>query len=661
MKAAGHKKHDVKCGTVTIVDKDKKRTNYSVGYSANISHSGGDAAESVRHTLTMMAVLTSTSYEEVKQHIDLWMVDRAGDGAVMLQDLEVEEERRVNCNAHVILCESNCLDQVFKETEDKIGREKLISTNAAHCFNSPSSSIWYLGLIALAKYLSPSHAQESVSMHTAYLNFLKADIEDKDSDTSDLSAELLKSNFKGFQANRFGRTGMLSETVIKHHQVLLKFFESSVDENQNKLALACYSYLHSEFFMMCCSIAAYSFENLIKPLMEALGIDQYKKVKSKYRSWDGLKSFFQEKDLWLESKSNLQSGMVGKDLLQCQAFVRIREGWKNQLSSMKFYNEEESVSESTMNLMRKSNVLTNLGAESKFAELDNRLKVFGGTTSLETLSNKDKISSNKLFMTENWKEKSRMERKAQWVWARKSTQAKKVKEMGKEYLKKVLESEKVNVEQKVLRKKKLNQRSLKLLNQCKTHAGPLSSSDKDMDLLSKLSTKELILEVRYLRTTIGPNIKEKRRIRDSNGKYKFEKFSDDELRMQIKSVLRPEVNAEQDLEQLNQILLDVLGNTINPVLETAQVESIQDIVKKEESDLKTSSEYEVGSAGWWAGPLGERCVGVLLDSTTLQTFEAKQFGFAPSGYAADISEWKVIEVIENPYYVVVQSDLYMKF
>ena len=61
VKAAGHKKHDVKCGTVTIVDKDKKRTNYSVGYSANISHSGEDAAESVRHTLTMMAVLTSTS------------------------------------------------------------------------------------------------------------------------------------------------------------------------------------------------------------------------------------------------------------------------------------------------------------------------------------------------------------------------------------------------------------------------------------------------------------------------------------------------------------------------------------------------------------------------------------------------------------------------
>ena len=132
--------------------------------------------------------------------------------------------------------------------------------------------------------------------------------------------------------------------------------------------------------------------------------------------------------------------------------------------------------------------------------------------------------------------------------------------------------------------------------------------------------------------------------------------------MQIKSVLRPEVNAEQDLEQLNKILLDVLGNPTNLVIDTAQVESIQDVAKKAELDLETSSDCDsmIDSAGWWSGPLGERCVGVMLDSTTLQTFEAKKFGFAPSGYAADISEWKVIDVIENPFYIVVQSDLYMK-
>ena len=73
------------------------------------------------------------------------------------------------------------------------------------------------------------------------------------------------------------------------------------------------------------------------------------------------------------------------------------------------------------------------------------------------------------------------------------------------------------------------------------------------------------------------------------------------------------------------------------------------------------SQTEVGSVGWWSGPLGERCVGVMLDSDTLQTFEAKSYGFFPCGFAADISEWKVIELIENPYYVMVKSAIYMKF
>ena len=399
--------------------------------------------------------------------------------------------------------------------------------------------------------------------------------------------------------------------------------------------------------------------------MEALGIDEFKEVKSKYRSWEGLKNFFEEKDAWMKEQSVIKAGMEGKMLLLVQAFSRIRDGWRNQLNSMKFYREGESVSDKTLENMKKSNVLTNLGAESKFAELDNRLKVFGGTKSLETLSNKDKISSNKLFTSDSWKEKSDLERKAKWRWAHNSPQAKKVKEMGKEYMKKVQLIEKANVEQKVLRKKKINQRSLKLLHECKVHGGPLSSSEDDMKLLQTLKTKELLLEVRYLRTTIGPNIKEKRRIKDSAGKYKFEKFSDDELRIQIKSVLRPEINLEQDKDKLNEILQEILGiqdDASAEALETEQpeVEAIHDIT---EILSKSSPECqnEVGSVGWWSGPLGERCVGVMLDSDTLQTFEAKSYGFFPCGFAADISEWKVIELIENPYYVMLKSAIYMKF
>ena len=131
VKAAGHRKHDVKAGHLTVVSKEKVRSNYSIGYLPN---------KAVKYVLSTMAVLASTTYESVKESIDLLMIDRDGEGKLMLSELGVEEEKKHNCNAHIILCESNCLDKVFRTTEDRIGKKNLISTNASHCFNSPRTS-----------------------------------------------------------------------------------------------------------------------------------------------------------------------------------------------------------------------------------------------------------------------------------------------------------------------------------------------------------------------------------------------------------------------------------------------------------------------------------------------------------------------------------------
>ena len=50
-----------------------------------------------------MAILTDNSYEEMFEMIDFFMNDRAGDGDTMLSDLGVKEERRLKCNAHILL------------------------------------------------------------------------------------------------------------------------------------------------------------------------------------------------------------------------------------------------------------------------------------------------------------------------------------------------------------------------------------------------------------------------------------------------------------------------------------------------------------------------------------------------------------------------------
>ena len=74
----------------------------------------------------------------------------------MLDELSVEERKRLKCNAHVILCIGAVLEKTFRDMEYVIGRSKLISEGAAHVFSSKSNSMWYC-LFAIAKLVSLSH------------------------------------------------------------------------------------------------------------------------------------------------------------------------------------------------------------------------------------------------------------------------------------------------------------------------------------------------------------------------------------------------------------------------------------------------------------------------------------------------------------------------
>ena len=158
-----------------------------------------------------------------------------------------------------------------------------------------------------------------------------------------------------------------------------------------------------------------------------MGIDKFKHVASEYRSWDGLNRFFQEKEQWMED-------LNGEGHLTVAAIAAVKECWSNQLKSMPFYRDQSAVSQRTLDSMRQSNVLSNLGYESKMAKLDDKLKSSGGGISLKTISNKDKISSIRLFQHENWRSSTTAERRADWSWARNSPEAKLVNEMGKQYL-----------------------------------------------------------------------------------------------------------------------------------------------------------------------------------------------------------------------------------
>ena len=55
-------------------------------------------------------------------------------------------------------------------------------------------------------------------------------------------------------------------------------------------------------------------KTVICPLKEAIGIDCYKKKENEYRSWDGLKKFFEQLLKNLE-KMSVPAGESGKSIL----------------------------------------------------------------------------------------------------------------------------------------------------------------------------------------------------------------------------------------------------------------------------------------------------------------------------------------------------------
>ena len=90
------------------------------------------------HYIPKMAVLTNNTYDDMESMIDFFMNDRSGDRNVMLNELGIDEQRRLKCNAHIILATDNTIDKVFRDTETLTGSSKLISE--CPCFFPPKKT-----------------------------------------------------------------------------------------------------------------------------------------------------------------------------------------------------------------------------------------------------------------------------------------------------------------------------------------------------------------------------------------------------------------------------------------------------------------------------------------------------------------------------------------
>ena len=113
--------------------------------------------------------------------------------------------------------------------------------------------------------------------------------------------------------------------------------------------------------------------------------------------------------------------------------------------------------------------------------------------------------------------------------------------------------------------------------------------------------------------------------------------------------LRPESDTNHCLDTLISTALGV------------PVADIQDEIAMDSDE--TITEHTVGVTGWWHGPLGERQVGVLLTTSSIQMYKKSNYGFVPEGFPISTEGWVLNETIpeENVHYVMRRDKVFLKF
>jgi len=88
---------------------------------------------------------------------------------------------------------------------------------------------------------------------------------------------------------------------------------------------------------------------------------------------------------------------------------------------------------------------------------------------------------------------------------------------------------------------------LKILDECKLHGGPLTPDS--LNLVNELTEKQLIAEIKFLRCTTAPDIRQRRRVK-VEGAYKMQKFTTMELKQSIRNAIKPESVIMSNIDEL---------------------------------------------------------------------------------------------------------------
>ena len=286
---------------------------------------------------------------------------------------------------------------------------------------------------------------------------------------------------------------------------------------------------------------------IINPLCQLLGIYEYGDSINTERSWEGINSFFEHKTQeirQLSEQDTTHSSTLDKVVSKCSE--KVLENLERQVGKVAFFRGE---TESELASKMEYAPLTNSGCESRMAELDVRVKYSGGSAPLTTISDKQVVATNKYLLSKDFETEEKT--REQFDWAKNSDEAKRANELQTEFLEQVKEVKKVAVRAKESIKTRKVTRTLKVLDSVKKHGGPITA--ESLNLLDTLTESQICTEVTYLKLTIAPDLKLRKRVKNTQtNKYQMIKLPVEQLKMSIKSVISPAVDVTQDLDCLLQ-------------------------------------------------------------------------------------------------------------
>ena len=94
-KAACHKMYDIRADHI-IVHWPEGKKSLTTGFVENISHSGEDGAATYEEKLKILAILGDSTLDEIKNEVDFWMSDRAGDYETFREIMAIPESKIYN-------------------------------------------------------------------------------------------------------------------------------------------------------------------------------------------------------------------------------------------------------------------------------------------------------------------------------------------------------------------------------------------------------------------------------------------------------------------------------------------------------------------------------------------------------------------------------------